>query len=143
MAAVERRGRRQRPAQVDAIYTYGHPTLNGEMLDRLAGCESHQQLRRRRRSHQRGRTLPRVEFPLGNTPGILDGATADMAFTLLLLAAGRTACRRRPLSPAARAFTVYDPGYMLGREIHGATHRHRRPRAASAGRSPAAPARST
>jgi glyoxylate reductase len=58
-------------------------------------------------------------IPVGNTPGVLDGATADMAFTLLL-AAGRRLVEghRYARSPA---FTRYDPGYMLGREIHGAT----------------------
>jgi glyoxylate reductase len=56
---------------------------------------------------------------VGNTPGILDGATADMGFTLLLSAARRLVeGDRYARSPA---FTTYDPGYMLGREVHGAT----------------------
>ena len=57
-------------------------------------------------------------IPVGNTPGILDGATADLAFALLL-AAGRRIVEgdRYARGPA---FTHYDPSYMLGREVHGA-----------------------
>ncbi|MEO8493731.1 MAG: NAD(P)-dependent oxidoreductase, partial [Planctomycetota bacterium] len=103
---------------VDAVYTYGHPQLNGEMLDRLPGVKvisnygvgvDHINVRD---AAQRG-------IPVGNTPGILDGATADMGFTLLLAAARRLVeGDRYARSPA---FTTYDPGYMLGREVHGAT----------------------
>src|SRR6185369_3968952 len=55
-------------------------------------------------------------IPVGNTPGILDGATADMGFTLLLATARRLVeGDRYARSPQ---FTTYDPGYMLGREVH-------------------------
>jgi glyoxylate reductase len=58
-------------------------------------------------------------IPVGNTPGILDGATADMGFALLLSAARKVVeGDRYARSPE---FTVYDPGYMLGREVHHAT----------------------
>jgi glyoxylate reductase len=103
---------------VDAIYTYGHPKVDGPMLDRLPGLRvisnygvgvDHIDLAA---AHQRG-------IPVGNTPGVLDGATADMGFTLLLAAARRLVegdrYARSPL------FTVYDPGYMLGREFHSST----------------------
>jgi glyoxylate reductase len=103
---------------VDAVYTYGHPHLSGEMLDGLPGVKvisnygvgvDHIIVRE---ATERG-------IPVGNTPGILDGATADMAFTLLLAAARRLAeGDRYARSPE---FTTYDPGYMLGREVHGAT----------------------
>jgi len=63
-------------------------------------------------AHERG-------IPVANTPGILDGATADMAFALLL-AAGRKVAEGDRYARCAE-FTRYDPGYMLGREIHGAT----------------------
>ena len=56
---------------------------------------------------------------MGNTPAILDGATADMGFALLLATARRVVeGDRYARSPQ---FTHYDPGYMLGREVHGAT----------------------
>jgi glyoxylate reductase len=58
-------------------------------------------------------------IPVGNTPGVLDGATADMGFALLLAAARRLVeGDRYARSPQ---FVTYDPGYMLGREVHGST----------------------
>jgi glyoxylate reductase len=108
----------ERRADVDGIYTYGHPLVDGAMLDRLPGVKvisnygvgvDHIQLAE---AAKRG-------IPVGNTPGILDGATADMGFALLL-AAGRRLAEgdRYARSPE---FLRYDPGYILGREIHGAT----------------------
>lgn len=103
---------------VDAIYTYGHPQLNGEMLDRLTGVKV---------ISNYGVGVDHIHvpaavargIPVGNTPGILNGATADMGFALML-AAGRRIMEgdRYARSPE---FTVYDPGYMLGREIHSTT----------------------
>ena len=106
------------PEPVDAIYTYGHPSVAGEMLDRLPGIRvisnygvgvDHIQLED---AAVRG-------IPVGNTPGILDGATADMALTLVL-AAGRRLVEGDRYARSS-AFIRYDPGYMLGREIHDAT----------------------
>ena len=103
---------------VDGVYTYGHPHLDGAMLDRLPGVQV---------ISNYGVGVDHINvadavargIPVGNTPGILNGATADMAFTLLMAAARRlTEGDRYARSPD---FTVYDPGYMLGREVHGAT----------------------
>src|SRR4051812_2091334 len=66
-------------ADVTGIYTYGHPMVDGGMLDRLPGVKvvsnygvgvDHIDLKA---AAARG-------IPVGNTPGILDGATADMGF---------------------------------------------------------------
>jgi glyoxylate reductase len=102
---------------VDAIYTYGHPTVDGALLDRLPQL---------RVISNYGVGVDHIDVPeaarrgivVGNTPGILNGATADMAFTLLL-AAGRRLVEGDRYARSA-AFTTYDPGYMLGREIHHA-----------------------
>ena len=104
--------------QIDGIYTYGHPVLNGEMLDRLPGV---------RIISNYGVGVDHInvpdasarKIPVGNTPGILDGATADMGMALLL-ASARLIVKgdRHARSPE---FTRYDPGYMLGREVHGMT----------------------
>jgi glyoxylate reductase len=101
-----------------ALYTYGHPRVDAAMLDRLPTLKvisnygvgvDHIDLAA---AKERG-------IPVGNTPGILDGATADMAFTLLLAAARRLIeGDRYARSPQ---FTSYDPGYMLGVEVHGQT----------------------
>src|SRR3954469_15856831 len=72
---------------VAAVYTYGHPRVDGPMLDRLPNV---------RVISNFGVGVDHIDLhaaaarnvPVGNTPGILDGATADMAFALLL-AAGR------------------------------------------------------
>src|SRR5947199_3534193 len=58
-------------------------------------------------------------IPVGNTPGILDGATADLAFALLLAAGRRLAEGDR----YARGpdFLHYDPSHLLGHEVHGST----------------------
>jgi glyoxylate reductase len=103
---------------IAAIYTYGHPTVNGELLDRLPGV---------RVISNFGVGVDHIDIaaatargiPVGNTPGVLDGATADMAFTLLL-AAGRRLVEgdRYARGPD---FVRYDPSYMLGREVHGTT----------------------
>lgn len=100
------------------LYTYGHPLVDASLLDRLPALQvisnygvgvDHIRLPA---AKERG-------VPVGNTPGILDGATADMGMTLLLAAARRLAeGDRYARSPA---FTRYDPGYMLGREIHSST----------------------
>ncbi len=103
---------------VDAVYTYGHLTLNGEMLDRLPGVKviSNYGVGV---DHINVADAAERGIPVGNTPGVLNGATADMAFALLLAAGRRLAeGERYARSPE---FTTYDPGYMLGMEIHGTT----------------------
>lgn len=101
-----------------AVYTYGHPTVNGALLDKLPNV---------RVISNFGVGVDHIDvpeatrrgIPVGNTPGVLDGATADMAFTLLLAAGRRlTEGDRYARGPN---FLRYDPSYMLGREIHGAT----------------------
>src|SRR5882757_2814562 len=101
---------------VDALYTYGHPTVDGALLDRLTGLKvisnygvgvDHINL-----SDAAARGIP-----VGNTPGVLEGATADLAFALLLASARRVVeGDRYARSPG---FVTYDPGFMLGREVHG------------------------
>jgi len=103
---------------VQGIYTYGHPRVDSALLDRLPEL---------RVISNFGVGVDHIDvaaaaargIPVGNTPGILDGATADLAFALLLAAGRRLAEGDR----YARGpdFLHYDPGYMLGREIHGST----------------------
>jgi glyoxylate reductase len=65
-----------------------------------------------RAANQRG-------IPVGNTPGVLDGATADLAMALLL-AAGRRVIEGDRYARGPN-FLRYDPSFMLGREVHGST----------------------
>jgi glyoxylate reductase len=103
---------------ITAIYTYGHPAVEGRLLDRTpevrvisnfgVGVD-----------HIDVAEASRRGIPVGNTPGILDGATADLGFALLL-AVGRRLVEgdRHARGPN---FLRYDPSFMLGREIHHAT----------------------
>lgn len=102
----------------DAIYTYGHPTVDGKLLDRLTGI---------RVISNHGVGVDHIELaeatrrgiPVGNTPHVLDGATADMGFALLLAAARRLI--RGDHFARSPQFLHYDPAYLLGREVHGQT----------------------
>jgi glyoxylate reductase len=104
--------------RIAGIYTYGHPIVDGPMLDRLRGV---------RVISNFGVGVDHIDvnaaaergIPVGNTPGILDGATADMAFALVL-AAGRRLVEGDRYARGPN-FLRYDPSYMLGREIHGST----------------------
>jgi glyoxylate reductase len=104
--------------RIAAIYTYGHPRVDAALLERLPALRvisnfgvgvDHLDLAA---AAERG-------IPVGNTPGILDGATADMAFALLL-AAGRRLVEGARYARGPN-FLRYDPSYLLGREVHGST----------------------
>jgi glyoxylate reductase len=61
-------------------------------------------------------------IPVGHTPGVLTETTADLAFALLLAAARRVAegdrfVRDGHWTPARR----WEPDFLLGRDVHGAT----------------------
>jgi glyoxylate reductase len=103
---------------VDAVYTYGHPTVDAALLDRFAGVKVVSNF---------GVGVDHIDLaaaaargvPVGNTPGILDGATADLAFALIL-AAGRRVVEGDRYARGPQ-FTHYDPSHMLGREVHSST----------------------
>lgn len=104
--------------QIVALYTYGHPHVGDALL---------RQLPKLRVISNYGVGVDHIDLaaaaahkvPVGNTPGILDGATADMGFALLLATARRVVeGDRYARSPQ---FTIYDPGYMLGSEVHSST----------------------
>ena len=102
---------------VDGIYTYGHLRVDGPMLDRIPGVKviSNYGVGV---DHINVADAAARSIPVGNTPRILDGATADMAMTLLLAGARRVVeGDRYARSPE---FLRYDPGFMLGREVHHA-----------------------
>jgi glyoxylate reductase len=104
--------------RIEAVYTYGHPTVGAALLDRLPAVRvisnfgvgvDHIDLK----------AAAARNIPVGNTPGVLDGATADLAFALLL-AAGRRVVEGDRYARGPN-FLHYDPSYMLGREVHGST----------------------
>ena len=103
---------------IDAYLTYGHPPTDGEIMDRMPSLKvisnfgvgvDHIDTEAAR---ERG-------IPVGNTPNLLDGATADMTFTLLMAAARRVVVGDRfARSPE---FIHYDPSVLHGYEVHGST----------------------
>ena len=58
-------------------------------------------------------------IPVGNTPGVLTDTTADFAFALLLAAARRVV--EGDAFVRAGKWKTWDPGLLLGEDIHGAT----------------------
>jgi glyoxylate reductase len=103
---------------VEGLYTYGHPTVDAAMMDRLpelkvisnygVGVD-----------HIRLADAAARGIAVGNTPGVLEATTADLGFALLLASARRIVeGDRYARSPE---FLRYDPGYMLGREVHDRT----------------------
>ena len=103
---------------VEGIYTYGHVIVDGSILDRLPGVKV---------ISNYGVGVDHINLTdataraivVGNTPGVLEGATADLGFALLMASARRIVEGDRFARSAE--FVRYDPGYMLGREVHGKT----------------------
>lgn len=105
-------------SSIDGIYCYGHRTVDGSLMDQFPDLRvisnhgvgvDHIDLKA---AKERG-------IPVGNTPGVLDGAVADMAFALLLAAARRLAeGDRYARRPDVVAFAT---GERHGRDVHGAT----------------------
>jgi lactate dehydrogenase-like 2-hydroxyacid dehydrogenase len=58
-------------------------------------------------------------IPVGNTPGVLTESTADLALALMLGAARRLA--EGEAFVRAGDWRTWEPGLMLGRDLHGAT----------------------
>jgi glyoxylate reductase len=56
---------------------------------------------------------------VGNTPGAVDGATADLTFAILLACARNVVVGDR--FARSEAFTHYDPSILLGADVHAST----------------------
>ena len=105
-------------AEIDGIYAYAHVTVSAELMDNIprlkvisnfgVGCD-HVDLAA---AQERG-------IPVGNTPLVLDGATADITFALLL--AGARNIVRGDHFARGPDFLEYDPSFMLGQEVHHQT----------------------
>ncbi len=63
--------------------------------------------------------MTRRGVPVGNTPGVLTEATADLAFALVLVTARRVVEARDAV--LAGRWKGWDPGFMLGMELAGST----------------------
>ena len=104
--------------QVEGMYTYAHPRVDGKLLD---------QLPRLRVISNFGVGVDHIDLNaafdrkivVGNTPGAVDGATADMTMTLLLAAARNLILGDR--YARGPEFTLHDPSRLLGKEVYGST----------------------
>lgn len=105
-------------AQADGLFTYGHPPVDGALMDRMPNLRvisnfgvgvDHINL-----EDAKARGLP-----VGNTPGLVDGATADMTFALLMAVARNVVIGDHYARSAD--FTFYDPNLLHGYEVYGAT----------------------
>lgn len=104
--------------KIQGVYTYAHPVIDGALLDQLPSLRvitnfgvgvDHIDLKA---AAARG-------IPVGNTPGAVDGATADLTMALLL-AVARNIVAGDKYAHSPR-FTHYDPGNFLGFEVFGST----------------------
>ncbi|MDA0832713.1 MAG: D-glycerate dehydrogenase [Planctomycetota bacterium] len=104
--------------QIEALVTYGHPCVDGPLLDRFP---------RLKVVSNHGVGVDHIDvaaasdrgIPVGNTPGCLDQATADMTMTLLLAVARNIVIGDR--HARGPDFTHYDPAILIGKEVSGST----------------------
>jgi len=103
---------------IEGIYTYAHAKVDGPLLDRVPSV---------RVISNFGVGVDHIDLtataarriPVGNTPGAVDGATADLTLALLLAAARNIVAGDR--YARSSEFIRYDPGHLLGREVFGST----------------------
>src|SRR5262249_42703791 len=106
------------PARVVGIITYGHPLVDGPLMDRMPHLKV---------ISNHGVGVGHIDLaaaqargiPVGNTPGCLDAATADMTMALMLAAARNVVVGDR--FARGPEFTHYDPANLIGQEVTGST----------------------
>ena len=101
-----------------AVIAYGHPTVDANLMDRMPCL---------RVISNHGVGVDHVDvaaatqrgIPVGNTPGCLDDATADMTMSLLMASARNIVVGDH----YARGpdFLHYDPALLIGHEVTGST----------------------
>ncbi len=105
-------------ATAQAVVVYGHPRVDGPLMDRMPSLKV---------ISNHGVGVDHIDvaaasernIPVGNTPGCLDAATADMTMALLFAAARNIVIGDRyARSPE---FVEYSPAILIGREVTGST----------------------
>ncbi|MEM7128803.1 MAG: D-glycerate dehydrogenase [Chloroflexota bacterium] len=104
--------------EAEGFFVYGHPHITGEVMNSMPNC---------RVISNFGVGVDHIDLeaakargiPVGNTPGFVDGATADMTFTLLMAAARNVVIGHQyAIGPD---FLHYNPDLHHGQEIYGST----------------------
>ncbi len=101
-----------------ALITYGHPRVDGPLMDRTPHLKI---------VSNHGVGVDHIDCAaarsrgiiVGNTPGCLDAATADITMALLLAAARNVVVGDK--FARSDAFQHYDPSFMIGYEVSGST----------------------
>ena len=105
-------------AEAVGIIAYAHPAIDAALMDRMPNLKAIS-------NHGVGVDHIEVaaaverEIPVGNTPGCLDAATADMTMTLMLSVARNVVIGDRYARSVE--FTHYDPSLLIGKEVSGST----------------------
>ncbi len=102
----------------DGFFVYGHPIIDGAIMDTMPNL---------RIISNQGVGIDHINLedakargiPVGNTPGFVDGATADMTIALLL-AAARNIVRGDHFARGPD-FSHYDANILHGQQVYGAT----------------------
>ena len=103
---------------IEGFYTYGHMHVDGSLMDRMPNLKVISNFGVGV-DHINLQDAADRAIPVGNTPDILNGATADMTITLLLAAARNLVIGDR--FARSRNFTAYDPNILHGQEAHEST----------------------
>jgi glyoxylate reductase len=101
-----------------ALVAYGHPQIDGPLMDRIPHLKV---------ICNHGVGVDHIDVaaaesrgvPVGNTPGCLDAATADMTWALMLAAARNVVVGDQ--FARSSEFVHYDPSILIGKEISGST----------------------
>ena len=104
--------------EIEGVFLYGLLPIDGAFMDRMPKlkviCTTSVGVDHINLDDARARGIP-----VGNVPGILDGAVADLAFAILLAYARNIVTAvNYAHSPE---FTVYDPTGFMGHEVHSTT----------------------
>lgn len=105
-------------SEMEGFYVYGHGLIDGRTMD---------QMPKLRVISNMGVGVDHINvadanargIPVGNTPGFVDGATADFAF--LLLMAGARNIKAGIDYARSDEFEFFDPSILHGTEVHGQT----------------------
>ncbi|MEE3234337.1 MAG: D-glycerate dehydrogenase [Candidatus Latescibacterota bacterium] len=102
--------------KIEGVYVYAHIRVDGPLMDTMPKLKVISNFGVGVDHIDLNAASERNIF-VGNTPGVLDGATADMTFALLL--AGARNITQGDRFARSSDFTSYDPSFMLGQEVHG------------------------
>lgn len=104
--------------RIEGLYVYAHPILDGPFLDRFPRLKVISNFGVGM-DHCDLDAVAERSIVAGNTPGAVDGATADLAMAILLAAARNVVVGDH--FARSKEFTHFDPSLLLGKEVHGST----------------------